>query len=115
MFMMQLFWGCSKGDEPTSTSKKVVFKAEASAGSTVRMIVYGYDASLTTISNANTQTWTSSEIVVPATANVASISGNGMGANAAATLKVQIYVNGQLKKEGTSTGTALSVTSQHNL
>lgn len=112
-----LFWGCSKknDDTPSGSSKKVVFKAEASVGSSVNLAVYGYDASLTTASSLSGTTWTSPEITVPASANVASITVNGMGSNASSTLKVQIFVNGELKKEGTSSGTALSAFAQFNL
>lgn len=79
------------------------------------MAVYGYDATLTTVSGINSQSWTSPELTVPSGANVASIIANAAGANASSTLKVQVYVDGVLKKEGTSTGTALSATAQYNL
>lgn len=110
--------GCSKGgggDTPANASHKVVFKAEASAGSLINMVVYGHDVTLTTVSAIKKQSWTSPEMDVPASANVASIIANAAGASASATLKVQVYVDGVLKKEGTSTGTALSATAQHNL
>ncbi len=107
---------CSSDDnEPNNTSKKIVFKAETSAGSSINMAVYGYDATLTTVSGINSQSWTSPELTVPSGANVASIIANAAGANASSTLKVQVYVDGVLKKEGTSTGTALSATAQYNL
>lgn len=107
---------CSSDDDSAANvSNKVIFKAEASSGSSINMVVYGYDATLETVSGINNQSWTSPEITIPASANVASIIANAMGANASSTLKVQVYVNGVLKKEGTSTGTALSASAQHNL
>ncbi len=111
------FVGCSKDKKGTSpsTSHKLVFKAEASAGSSLNMAVYGYDATLTTASSLSGTTWTSPEITAPAGSTVASIAVNAMGANASSTLKVQVYVNGVLKKEGTSSGAALSATAQYNL
>lgn len=109
--------GCSKdkNNAPSSTSHKLVFKAEASSGSSLNMVVYGYDNTLTTVSSLGGTTWTSPEITAPANATVASVVLNAMGANASSTLKVQVYVDGVLKKEGTSTGTALSATAQFNL
>lgn len=107
---------CSKGgDKPSNTSHKIVFKAEASAGSALNMAVYGYDATLTTVSGLGGITWTSPEITAPSNVNLANITVNAIGVNASSTLKVQIYVNGVLKKEGTSTGTALSATAQYLL
>ena len=110
------FTGCSKKDDvPGNATNKVVFKAEASAGSSLSLAVYGYDATLTTASSLGGTSWTSPEITVPASANVASVVLNAMGASASSTLKVQVFVNGTLKKEGTSSGTALSATAQYNL
>lgn len=106
---------CSKNDTPAGKSKKLVFKAEASAGAAINLAVYGYDATLTTASSLSGTTWTSPEVTAPASASLASLTVNAIGVNAASTLKVQVYVNGVLKKEGTSSGTALSATAQYNL
>lgn len=117
-FAAMLFSACSKGGdtEPgTNASRKIMFKAEASAGSALHMVVYGYDTDLTTISSLGGTTWTSPEITTPAGATVASITVNARGANPASTLKVQVYVDGILKKETGSMGTALSATAQYNL
>lgn len=115
-FTTFFLFSCSKDkSNPINTEHKVVFKATASSGSAVNMVVYGYDATLTTLSSVNSASWTSPEITVPANATVATITANAMGANAAATLKVQVYVDGVLKKEGNSAGTALSATAQYNL
>lgn len=109
--------GCSKDkdDTPSNTSHKLVFKAEASSGSSLNTVVYGYDNSLTSVSSLSSTTWTSPEITAPANASVASVIMNAIGANASSTLKVQVYVDGVLKKEGTSAGSALSATAQFNL
>lgn len=116
VFTTLVLFSCSKNkSNPFSTEHKVVFKATASSGSSINMIVYGYDATLTTLSSVNSSSWTSSEVTVPANATVASITANAIGANAAATLKVEVYVDGVLKKEGNSMGTALSATAQYNL
>lgn len=94
-------FGCSKDkdDKPSATSHKIVFKAEASSGSTLQLVVFGYDNTLTTASSLGGTTWTSPEITAPANATVASVVLNAIGANAASTLKVQVYVDGVLKKK----------------
>lgn len=115
LVLIQTLTSCSKDDEPKNSSKKIVFKAEASSGILVNMVVYGFDTDLTPISNANVQTWTSPEITIPADYAVASITANAIGTNAASTLKVKILVDGVEKKVNTSTGTALSATAQYNL
>lgn len=116
-FAIVSFMACSKDNKNNSpaTSHKLVYKAEASAGSNINISVYGYDATLTTASALSGTTWTSPEITAPANSNVATIMVNAMGVNISSTLKVQIFVDGVLKKEGTSTGTALSATAQYNL
>ncbi len=113
-----LFVGCSDDDNNGSSSPsedEIVFKAEASAGSSLNLCVYGYDSTLTTASSLGGTVWTSAPITAPSDATVASIVMNAMGANENSTLKVQIYVNGVLKKEGLSSGTALSASAQYNL
>ncbi|MFN1217524.1 hypothetical protein ACKW6Q_11200 [Chryseobacterium kwangjuense] len=105
---------CSNDDDdetPVRTTHKVVFKAQASAGSNLDTAVYGYDTTLTTTQNIGT-TWTSPEITVPANAVNVNIAVNGNGP-ASSTLKVQIFVDGQLKKEGTSSGQILSANANY--
>lgn len=114
------FTGCSKDDgeadtTPIAGTQKLVLKAEASSGSTISYLLYGYDNSLTTVSGVGRATWTSPEIALPANASVANFTVNGVGADATSTLKVQVFVDGVLKKEETGTGTILSVRAQHNL
>ncbi len=116
VFVALCFAGCTKDNNtPDNKSYKIVFKAEASNGSTLNMAVYGYDATLTTLSNIGGITWTSPEITTKPGASVASVSLNAMGLNASSTLKVEIFVDGVLKKEGTSSGTALSANARFDL
>lgn len=107
--------GCSKGEKPSSKPHKIIFKAEVSAGSSLNQATYGYDATLTTVSSLGGTTWTSPEVTVPADATVATISTNAMGTNTSSTLKVQVFVDGVLKKESTGSGIALSAVAQYNL
>jgi hypothetical protein len=117
MAVALVFTSCSNDDNgPTaSTTSKILFKAEASEGSVLRTITYGYDSTLQTVSNAGSQTWTSVEITAPENANVATVTANAIGADNSATLTVKIYVDGILKKEITSTGSALAAVAQYNL
>lgn len=112
------FTGCSKDDGEDSNGgngHKLVFKAEVSAGSSINQSVYGYDSSLTTVTGLSGLTWTSPEVTAPANARVASFVVNAVGANASSTLKLQIFVDGVLKKESMSTGTALVSQAQYAL
>lgn len=116
--MMAIFClaGCSDdGDSNSPTTHQVYFQAEASAGSSINQVVYGFDTSLTTATSLGGMTWKSAEITVPATATVLSINMNAIGVNASSTLKVQIYVDGVLKKEATGSGTALIAQAQYSL
>lgn len=115
------FTACSKDDGADGPNlngteqHKIVFKAETSAGATISHLLYGYDNSMTSVSGLSNATWVSPEVSVPANANMANFSVNGVGANANSTLKVQIFVDGILKKEETKTGTILAAQAQYNL
>jgi hypothetical protein len=116
LMVATLFSACKKDDKndaPGKTSHKVVFKATGSAGVNLTIAAYGYDTQITTATNLSGNTWTSAEITVPASAINANITINGTAAASTATLKVQIYVDDQLKKEGTSSGTVVSASAQH--
>lgn len=105
---------CSNDDDDNNsgggsgTSHKVIFKSEASPGSTLSNATYGYDSTNTSVTGLSGTTWSSPEITVPAGAVMVNVGVVGTGANAASTLKVQIYVDGQLKKETTTSGSTLS-------
>ncbi len=108
--------GCSKNDDnPVNNFQKVVFKVEASSDALINMVVYGFDAELTSATSISSQSWTSPEIKIPSNANVASITSNARGTLSSSSLTVRIYIDGVLKKEGKSTGTALSSMVQYNL
>ncbi|HEY9259489.1 hypothetical protein [Chitinophaga sp.] len=117
LLLATLFSACKKDDNdnaPGKTSHKVVFKAVGSTGVDLNVVVYGYDTQLTSNSGLSGNTWTSPEINVPASAINAGITIDGIGTSNTSTLKVQIYVDGQLKKEGTSSGPVLAATAQYN-
>jgi hypothetical protein len=101
---------CSKKDhsKPAAASHKVVFKAVASDGCNITQAVYGIDQNVTTKSSLSGTTWQSEEITAPAGSINANVVVGGEGKDASSTLKVQIYVDGELVKEGTSTGEVLN-------
>ncbi|KLT65322.1 hypothetical protein [Pedobacter sp. BMA] len=113
------FTGCKKDDDnvdgPSKTSHKVVFKMVASAGSSISTVVYGYDSQITSATTLSGTTWTSPEITVPAGTVSLNVTGNARGVDASSSLKAQIYVDGELKKEGSSTGAVLSALASYSL
>ncbi len=121
MVMAALVFGfvtsCSNDDDDnipgTNKTHKVVFKAEASAGSNIDIAVYGIDGNPTTATSLSGTTWTSPEITTEAGAMSANVAINAIGASTSSTLKVQIWVDGELKKEGTSSGQYLSASASH--
>lgn len=108
---------CSNDDDddngPAKNSHKVVFKAIASSGSDIEVAVYGIDGNPTTASSLSGTTWTSPEVTSEAGAYNANVAVNAIGADASSTLKVQIWVDGELKKEGTSSGQYLSASASY--
>lgn len=94
-------------------SHKVVFKAIASSGSDIDVAVYGIDGNPTTASSLSGTTWTSPEVTSEAGAYGANVAVGATGVNASSTLKVQIWVDGELKKEGTSSGQVLSASASY--
>lgn len=108
---------CSSDDDDQpnpATSHKIVFKAQASSGSDINIAVYGIDGNATTATSLTGTTWASPEITAPAGTSTVNVGVNAVGANASSTLKVQIYVDGELKKEGTSSGQTLSASANYN-
>jgi len=107
---------CSKDDDngdPSSTHT-VVFKAETNPGGSIATASYGVDGDARVADNLSGKTWSSPELTAPAGAYNANIVVNATGTNNATVLKVQIYVDGDLKKELSSNpGNVLSVTANY--
>lgn len=117
--LMGFVTSCSKDDDDTPNvngagkSHKVVFKAIASAGTDIDAAVYGVDSNATTASSLSGTTWSSPEVTSEKGAYNANVVVNAVGTNASSTLKVQIWVDGELKKEGTSSGQYLSASASY--
>ncbi|WP_426480508.1 hypothetical protein [Chryseobacterium sp. R2ACT005] len=109
---------CSNDDDDNNVngagkSHKVVFKAITSSGSNIDVAVYGIDGNPTTASSLSGSTWSSPEVTSESGAYSANVAVNAIGADGSATLKVQIWVDGELKKEGTSSGQYLSASTSY--
>ncbi len=108
---------CSKDNDDNENgarkSHKVVFKAIASSGSNIEVAVYGIDGNPTTATSLSGTTWSSPEVTSEPGAYNATVGVNAVGPDASATLKVQIWVDGELKKEGTSSGQYLSASTSY--
>ncbi|WP_160138404.1 hypothetical protein [Chryseobacterium sp. c4a] len=115
--LMGFVASCSKDDDDNvngaKKSHKVVFKAIASTGTNIDGAVYGIDGNPTTATSLSGTTWSSPEVTSEAGAYNANVVVNAIGVDATSTLKVQIWVDGELKKEGTSSGQYLSASASY--
>lgn len=106
---------CSKDDEtgPGRTSHKIRFVAETSADAKISSVTYtGPSGDPTSNSSVNATTFSSGEITVSADVPAVSFIATGLGVNSS-TIKAQIYVDGTLVKENSSTGSALVVNTSY--
>lgn len=106
LLCMLAFAGCSgKGDDPKPTSHKIKYRAEVNSGSAITTVVYiAANGQETTVSNLSVGTWESQEVNMPASTLAVSFGAVGTAAAAGGNMKVQIIVDGVVKKESTATG-----------
>ena len=107
---------CRKDDDDASEdikTQKVVFKAEGSSGVNISKAVYGIDGNPITVNGLSGATWTSPELTAEGVIYNTNVVVNATGVDAASTLKVQIWVDGQLKKESVSSGMTLSASTSY--
>lgn len=108
---------CRKDGDDTSEdikTQKVVFKAEGSSGVNISKAVYGIDGNPITVNGLSGATWTSPELTAEGVVYNTNVVVNATGVDAASTLKVQIWVDGQLKKESVSSGMTLSASTSYS-
>jgi len=123
MGLLAVVISCSHDEEKYDVTHKVVYKAEVSAGSDITNVQFnepGRDPK--PAMNVSGITWTSPEVAntwklaVGETHPLSALAiVKATGANASSTLKVQIYVDGILKKEKMATGQNLSVDIQYDI
>ena len=107
---------CRKDDDDASEdikTQKVVFKAEGSSGVNISKAVYGIDGNPITVNGLSGATWTSPELTAEGVVYNTNVVVNATGVDAASTLKVQIWIDGQLKKESVSSGMTLSASTSY--
>lgn len=107
---------CRKDDDDASENiktQKVVFKAEGSSGVNISKAVYGIDGNPITVNGLSGATWTSPELTAEGVVYNTNVVVNATGVDATSTLKVQIWVDGQLKKESVSSGMTLSASTSY--
>ena len=106
---------CRKDDDVSEEVKtqKIVFKAEASSGVNITKAVYGIDGNPITVTGLSGTTWTSPEITMEGVLYNSNVVVNAIGVDAASTLKVQIFVDGQLKAESVSSGQNLTASTSY--
>lgn len=101
------FISCSKNKD-SEVTYKVKYKVTGSAGVKISSLVYATDGTggMNTITDMNKQTFESEELTF-AKKGYATMSLNARGPDASSTIKAQIFINGELAKESTATGTIL--------
>lgn len=104
----------SKDDSPASSVHKAKFRVEVSAGASIIGMTYGYDDQFKTQSTPSGTVWESAEVTIPAGARTVWMETSGQSPNASGTMKAQIYIDGVLKKEVTSSGIALVGSPRYN-
>ncbi|SES27903.1 hypothetical protein [Pedobacter rhizosphaerae] len=113
---LTFLFSCKKdNDTPAVTTHKVVYKAVASAGSSIGIAVVsdgkGGNESFTSLSGS---TWTSPEYTVPSSVIAVAAAVSATGTSATSTLNLQIWVDGVMKSEGKSTGAVLSANAAYS-
>ncbi|UKB78467.1 hypothetical protein [Chryseobacterium sp. MEBOG07] len=109
------------GEEEYDVYHKIMFKAEVSAGSNITYVVDNGDGA-TNESTFEGNIWISPEYIHTEELSVGEVINHiknatvkAIGFNESSTLKVQIYVDGVLKKEEVCTGKNLEVTAKYNI
>lgn len=107
---------CRKDDDVSEDVKtqKIIFKAEGSSGVNISKAVYGIDGNPITVNGLSGTTWSSPELTAEGVVYNTNVVVNATGVDAASTLKVQIWVDGQLKKESVSSGMTLSASTSYS-
>ncbi|MFI5451663.1 hypothetical protein ACHMWN_05845 [Pedobacter sp. UC225_61] len=109
-----VLFSCKK-DNNNDGTHKVKFKAETSSDAKLSSVVYTSETGeATTNSSVNSSSFASAELTIPSSIPAISFGATGIGNSAGSTLKVQIWVDGNLVKENISTGTTLSATSTYS-
>jgi hypothetical protein len=103
---------CSKKTDnpspaPTSVVKKAQFKVMGSLGVKIDNIVYAIDSKTTPVLGVSGSTWLSPQIELANGTKVFNLTANANG-DASSNLNLQIFVDGNLKKETSVNGSIMN-------
>lgn len=112
---MVFLFSCKK-EESNGGPHKVVYKAIGSPGTQISVAVVATDGigGAETFTSLTGDTWTSKEYVFENSMGMAAAAVNGTGPSATSTLKVEIWIDGEKKAEGNSTGEILSASGSYS-
>lgn len=113
---LTVLFSCKKDEnDAPAGSHKVVFKLVGSSGVNLSTVVYsdgsGKTESFTSLSGSS---WTSEEYIIPSSAQVVAFTSSAIGPDASSTMVAEIWVDGEKKAEGKSTGTVLGAAASYS-
>lgn len=114
-FLFGIIAACSSDNDNSIAGKKASFKVVGSNGANISTIVYALGSETFPVTNVNNTSWSSQEITIPNNVNTLSLSGNATGTSQSSSIRLEIYVNGQLKKQQTTSGTVMSTFTQYTI
>jgi hypothetical protein len=110
---------CHGDEERYEVSHKIMYKAEVSAGSNLKSVIWQYHLDPATSISGTVWTNETTETMQLRVGEInnytAIVKAKAIGANASSTLKVQIYVDGVLKKEVITTGQDLEARADYSV
>jgi len=112
VLVVTILFSCKK-DEDKKSSHEVEYKVSVSGGAISTIVYTNNQGDVTTLTSVSGTSWSSGKITVPSSVQAISFGANGSSANAGSVMTVQIIVDGEVKKENTSTGTIMSATSTY--
>ncbi|RZJ79759.1 MAG: hypothetical protein EOO47_09800 [Flavobacterium sp.] len=107
-----LLFSCKKDDDKKA-SHEVEYKVSITSGSLSTIVHTNNQGDQTTLTSISGTSWSSGKITIPSTVPVIGFGANATSTDAGAKMTVQIIVDGEVKKENTSTGTVMSSTSTY--
>lgn len=107
-----VLFSCKKDDDKKA-SYEVEYKVSVSGGGISSIAYTNNQGDMTTITSVSGTSWSSGKITVPSSVQAVNFGANGSSANAGSVMTVQIIVDGEVKKENTSTGAVMSASSTY--
>lgn len=112
VLVITVLFSCKK-DEDKKSSHEVEYKVSVSSGAISTIAHTNSQGDITTITSVSGKSWSSGKITVPSSVQAINFGANGSSADAGSVMTVQIIVDGEVKKENTSTGAIMSASSTY--